>query len=222
MKCTIDSREQEAINRILNYYNSNKANYPNIESIDVTELSTGDFCTNDNYLGIERKSVVDFISSMQGGRLKQQLYELRQQYQQPLLIVEDYDGIMDCITKNPQLHPNVLRGVVTSAFAHNGVHIQFVNGFYVPFVLELVNKLYDGKKELYENFGYTPIRRTVTKDNFLKYFVYGLPFVKGILGSRLLEHYSSVEEIINSSIEELMQIEGIGKKKAQKIKEVFK
>jgi len=222
MKCTIDTREQEAINRILDYYNNNKADYPNIESIDVKELSTGDFCTNDNYLGIERKSVVDFISSMQGGRLKQQLYELRNHYQQPLLIVEDYDGIMDCIIKNPQLHPNVLRGVVTSAFAHNGVHIQFVNGFYVPFILELVNKVYDGKRERYETFGYTAVRRSVSKKDFLRYFVYGLPTIKGTLGSRLIEHFPSVESIVNANVEELMQVEGIGKKVAKNIKDVFK
>ena len=77
MKVTIDSREQETINRILDYYNSNKANYPNIEEIEVKELPTGDFKTNDNYFGNERKSTKDFISSLLGGKLKQQLYEFK-------------------------------------------------------------------------------------------------------------------------------------------------
>ena len=158
MKCTIDTREQETINRVLDYYNSNKENYPNIESIDVAELSTGDFRTNDNYFGDERKSVKDFIASILSGKLKQQLYELRHQYELPLLIVEGYDGIMDCINKNPQVHPNVIKGAVTSALTHNGVPIQFVGGFYVPFILDTVNKLYDGKKQQYEAFGYTPVR----------------------------------------------------------------
>jgi len=224
MKCTIDTREQEAINRILDYYNNNKADYPNIEEIEVAELSTGDFKTNDNYFGSERKSIHDLMESMQKGRLKQQLYELRQVYKVPMLLVEDYDGMMDCILKNPQYHPNVIKGLVTSALAHNGVHIQFVNGFYVEFLLDTVNKLYDGKRELYENFGYTSIRtRSTSKEDFQKYFVFGLCRVGPKVGYSLLSAFdNSITNIVNASVEELQQVKGISEENAKHIKSLFK
>lgn len=222
LKVYIDTREQEVINRIINFYNSNKEDYPNIDSIEVVELDTGDFCTLDNQFGCERKSNKDFVSSIKSGHIKQQLYELRQKYHQPMLIVEGYDGMIDCISKNPQLHPNVILGTVTSAWSHNGVHIQFVGGFYVQFILDTVNKLYDNKRQQYESIGYTPIRRTINKKDFLKYFILGLPGIKWKIGSKLLDNFNSVESLVNCNIESLMKIEGIGKEKALKIKEIFK
>jgi len=223
MKVTIDTREQETIERLIDYYENNKEKYPCVESIDVAELSAGDICTNDNYLGIERKSDKDFISSVQSGRLKQQLYELRHKYEYPLLVVEGYDGIIDCIRKNPQIRPKAILGTVTSSFSHNAVPLFFVNGFYVQFVLELVQKLYDDKKQHYETYCYTPIRRVVHKKDFFKYFVLGLPGIRGTLCKNLVHYFdSSTSRLVNASVEELQSIPGIGKGKAQKIKEVLK
>ena len=223
MKCTIDTREQETTNRILDYYNNHKADYPNIEEIEVKELPTGDFKTNDNYFGLERKSVKDFISSLLGGKLKQQLYELRHQYKLPLLVVEGYDGIMDCILKNPQVHPNVIKGAVTSALTHNGVPIQFVGPFYVEFILDTVNKLYDGKRQLYENIGYTSIRtKSISKQDFLIYFIHGLPGVRSKVGSNLVKYFPSVKSIVDATEEDLIKVKGISEENAKHIKSLFK
>lgn len=223
MKVLIDSREQLTINRIAQHYETSKEKYPNIESIEVEELPTGDLCTSDNYFGNERKSDKDFIPSLLGGRLKQQLYELRHQYKLPLLVVEGYDGIIDCIQKNPQIHPNVIIGAVTSALAHNGVHIQFVGGFYVPFILDTVNKLYDGERQLYETFGYTSIRtHDKSKNDFLKYFLLGLPGVRYKVCQNIVKRFNTVESVVNASVEDLKQVKGISEENAKKIKELFK
>ena len=221
MKVYIDTREQDTVNRVLDYYNNHKENYPNIESIEAVELQTGDMCTADDLFGIERKSTNDFLISILGGRLKQQLYELRNKYQIPLLVIEGYEGIMDCILKNPQVHPNVIKGAVTSALTHNGVPIQFVGGLYVEYILDTINKLYDGKREEYEVFGYTTIRRSVSSEDFFKYFVTGLPGIKGIIGLRLAKHFKTVDALVNAPVEELMQVKGIGKEKATNIKSII-
>ena len=222
MKIYIDSREQDTIPQIISYYENHKEEYPNIESIEVKSI-VGDGCTADNLIGWERKKLQDFITSSLNKKIKQQLYELRQAYKYPFLIVEGYDGMMDCISKNPQIHPNVIKGITTSAFAHNGVPINYVGPFFITFILETVNKFYDGKRELYESYYYIPQRHTVTKDNFVKYFVKGLPGIGDTVIPNLLQHFNnSVANIVNASIEELMKVEGITKNKAIKIKEVLK
>lgn len=222
MKVYIDSREQDMIQNITSYYKEHKDKYRHIESIEVKTLTSGDLCTADKYFGCERKSSADFISSVLSAKIKQQLYELRRTYKNPYLLVEGFDGIMDCINKNFQLHPNVIIGATTSAFAHNGVPIQYVGGLYIPFVLQTIDKLYDGKKEHYESLDYIPFRHTTTKKDFLKYFVLGLPGIKGSIGSRLLQQYNSVGAIVNAPVEELQRVKGIGKGKAKQIKSVLK
>jgi len=223
MRVYIDSREKEMIQRVLKYYRKNKIKYPYIESIKIKKLITGDIVTADGLFGCERKSSSDFISSIITRKLKQQLFELRQNYKIPILVVEEYEGIMDCINKNPNIHPNVIKGVVTSAISHNGVPIQFVGPFYISFVLETINKLYDGEKEYYETEDYTPIRRSTTKNEHKLNIVMGLPDIKDVLAKSLLSHFNnSIREIANADEEELMRIKGIGKNKAQKIVEILK
>lgn len=218
----IDSREQSKINTIITYWENNKKKYPHIESITVRTNKAGDIITGDALVGIERKSKADFIASICSGKLKQQLHELKQNYQFAFLLVEDYTGIMDCINRNPQIHPNVIKGVTTSSVSHNRVPLYYVGNFYNSFVLEMINKFYDGKSEQYEK-EYTPIRRASTTEEKKLNIIIGITNIGRIEGLKLLKHFDySIKSIADASIEELMQIERIGKTKAQHIKEILK
>jgi len=221
MKVLVDSREREKSNIMIKYWERNAIKLPHITSMEVKELDVSDTCTDDMFIGIERKSQHDFIPSICSGKLRQQLYELRQNFDVPVLVVEGYDGLMDCITKTPQVHPNVIIGASTSAFAHNRVPIFYVGAFYVPFVLNLIDKMYDGKEMTPST--YNPVRAMPTQDDYVRYLVYGLPGVKGEIGERLLKHFDySISKILAASVEELITIPGIGKKKADEIKGVLK
>jgi len=221
MKVYIDSREQEKIQTIIEYWENNKKRYPHIESISVRTNKAGDICTGEGLVGVERKSAHDFIPSICEGKLKKQLYELRQNFQFPFLLVEDYDGIWDCIKKNPQMHPNVIKGVTSSSISHNRVPIYYVGSFYNSFVLELIEKFYDGKSEQYEK-EYTPIRRASTKEEKKLNIIIGITNIGRIEGLKLLKHFNySIKAIADAPIEELMQIERIGKTKAEHIKEIL-
>ena len=65
--------------------------------------------------------------------------------------------------------------------------------------------------------GYRP-KRLKTKQLYL---LQGLPQVGPMLAKRLIEHFESVSNIINASIEELMEVEGIGTSVASTIREVL-
>jgi len=217
----IDSKEQDKRQSIISYWENHKELFPHIESVSVRNNKAGDICTGDALVGVERKSCKDYANSICGGKLKKQLYELRQNFQFPFLLVEDYEGIMDCIIKLPNIHPNVIKGVTTSSVSHNRVPIYYVGSFYNSFVLEMINKFYDGKFEQYKK-EYNPIRRAVTKKEELLNIIIGINGIGMIEGEKLLQTFNySISKIANASIEELTKIERIGKTKAEHIKEVL-
>lgn len=222
MQVFIDSREQEMIQKLTTYFESNKDKYPNITSMEVKTLPSGDLCTSDNYFGCERKSPSDFISSLVSGKLRQQLIELKQTYQNPLFIVEGYDGMQDCILKNAgTVNPNVIIGATTSSLSHYNIPIQYVGGLYEKFTLSLINKFYDDKQQRYQS-EYSPVRRAATSAEYKMNLIKALPGVGSTIATNLLQHFSnSISAIVNASPEELTTIEGIGKERAKQIKEVL-
>jgi Fanconi anemia group M protein len=65
--------------------------------------------------------------------------------------------------------------------------------------------------------GYRP-KRLKSKQLFI---LQGLPQVGPMLARRLLERFSSVSKVINASIDELTEVEGIGKVSAERIREIL-
>ena len=222
MKVHIDTKEQNKIQQVISYYESHKDKYEYIESVTPKHLIVGDTSTNDGVIGIERKSPADFIPSIIKGTLQKQLIELKQNYQIPLLVVEGYDGLQDCILKNPDVHPNTIIGMTTSSLTHYGVPIQFVGGFYEPFILGTINKLYDGKHFQRQN-DYTPFRRAISRDDELLNIVIGIQKVGVLDGRKLLHAFDNrISNIVNASLDDIMKIPGFGKKKAKHIVEILK
>ena len=52
--------------------------------------------------------------------------------------------------------------------------------------------------------------------------VESLPNVSGVLARRLLEHFGTVQNVVNAGEFELKQVEGIGEVKAREIRQVVK
>ena len=53
-----------------------------------------------------------------------------------------------------------------------------------------------------------------------EYIVAGLPFVEETLAKRLLKRFGTIENLFSASESELQTVDGIGKKKSQRIREV--
>lgn len=65
--------------------------------------------------------------------------------------------------------------------------------------------------------GYRP-KRLKSKQLYL---LQGLPQVGPMLAKRLMEHFRSVTNVMNASIKELSEVEGIGEISAKRIREVL-
>ena len=65
--------------------------------------------------------------------------------------------------------------------------------------------------------GYRP-KRLKNRQLFI---LQGLPSVGPMLAKRLKAHFGSVSRVMNATVNELMEVEGIGKNSAEKIREVL-
>jgi len=181
--------------------------------IEVKKVSYGDFIINDS-ITIERKNAKDFLISIIDGRLFKQIANLKQYCINPILLIEG----------NPyQTDINFDR------MAIKGALISAQTIWYIPVVFSRSIEdtrdtlLMIGSQE--ENYsdvvplrgGYRP-KRLKSKQ---LYILQGLPQVGPMLAKRLIEHFGSVSKVMNASIDELIEVEGIGKVSAIKIREVL-
>ncbi|MHC1605700.1 MAG: ERCC4 domain-containing protein, partial [Candidatus Methanofastidiosia archaeon] len=132
----------------------------------------------------------------------------------PVLIIEG-EGLF---TKH-QANVDAIRSALLSIMIDFGVRVIFSKDFE-----ESVSYLYNMARREQEAGRRQPRLRGEKKVLSLSerqvYIVEGLPSVSSTLARRLLGHFGSISAIFNASVDELMKVEGVGKKIANKIKEI--
>ena len=181
--------------------------------IEVKKVAYGDYIINDS-ITIERKTNRDFLLSIIDGRLFSQASNLKKYCINPIILIEGNPYKTDL-----HFDSNAIRGALVS--------IQTI--WYIPTVyshdlqdtkdlLLLIGKQDESYMDVVPlRGGYRP-KRLKTKQLFL---LQGLPKVGPRMAKRLIEHFKSVSKIMNASVEELVEVEGIGKVTAEKIRQVL-
>ena len=181
--------------------------------VEVKPLSFGDYIINDS-ITIERKTARDFLISIIDGRLFTQLSNLKKHCPCPVVLIEGNPCKTDV-----EIDPAAIKGALIS--------VETI--WYVPIVFtrskedSVETLLMMGRQdETYMDVvplrgGYRPKR---LKSRQL-YILQGLPKVGPNVAKRLLEHFHSVRQIMNASVEELIAVEGIGMVSAKAIREVL-
>ncbi|MBW2609731.1 MAG: hypothetical protein JRC68_05240 [Deltaproteobacteria bacterium] len=183
-------------------------------TIEVRKIFYGDYIINHS-ITVERKTATDFLKSIIDGRLFTQISNLKKNCENPILLIEGNPYKTD-----HNFDPNAIRGALIS--------VQTI--WYTPIVYSRSKEdtrdilLLIGKQdEKYMDVvplrgGYRP-KRLKSKQLYL---LQGLPKVGPTIAKRLLEHFSTVSNVMNASVEELMKVGGIGNNSAEKIREVLK
>jgi ERCC4-type nuclease len=220
MRICVDYRERLKIPKLKEYVDK-KCKI--ITGVDVVTSASGDVYTPDGMIGIERKGS-DYVSSLYSEQIDKQLTELTNNFDYAFLFIE-YEGIRDMITQNLGVNPSVLVGSLTSILARHKVSVIFVGDLYVSMVCKTIEKFYDGKTDV-KNISYSPIRRGATPKEVRLDIISRIPKIGAVKGNKLLDkfHLSIISNKTNSeaTIEELMEIRGIGRKMAEQIKDVLK
>ncbi len=182
--------------------------------IEARQLSVGDFILSDR-IGVERKSVPDFLQSIVDKRLLDQAERLSETFKRPVLILEG-EGLYS----RRAIHPNAIRGALAALVVDFNIPILPTrDGEETALVLAAI-----ARREQVEQVREVAIRgepKGLTLSEQQRFVVEGLPGVSVVLAKRLLEHFGTVERVMGASVEELRQVQGIGKEKAKRIRQVL-
>jgi ERCC4-type nuclease len=194
------------------------------------ELKVGDyFCgeisTEGAYVGIpvERKEIGDYLQSMNNGRRDEQLYDMS--YGFPLSYIVVIGSPSKALRGTKMTLEAYISSLVGSSLkrAPDGVGGQVVtvnlenNPQFVLFLKYLDDKVKKG------SFARIPVmqKRSWKPDELLVYVVSSLPGVGAKTANNLLTHFGSVRGVMNASKERLMEVDGVGTKKAEEIHNVL-
>lgn len=182
--------------------------------VEMQQLDVGDFILSER-VGVERKTVRDFLQSLIDGRLLEQSKNLAETFERPLMILEG-NGLYT----ERGIHPNAIRGALACITVDYHVPIISTKDEKgtAKIIASIVSREQEGEKRE------VPIRgerKSLTLSELQRFVVEGLPGVSAVLAKRLLEHFGSVERLMKAPEEELKEVHGIGKEKSREIRRVL-
>lgn len=190
------------------------------ELIDLGAIVSLEALNNADYIcsskvGIELKTIPDFVQSIIDGRLLQQIKEMKRNFERPLIIVE---GVEDIYAQR-NVHPNAIRGMLATIAVSYGIPIiNTKNPKDSAALIYLIAKREQEKSE--NNFSPHADRKPMTLKEQQEYVISAFPNIGSSLAKELLKQFKSVKNIVNADIDELKKIEKIGEKIAKGIKDV--
>ncbi|MCT4588875.1 MAG: helix-hairpin-helix domain-containing protein [Carboxylicivirga sp.] len=179
-------------------------------NIKKSTLKCGDYLL-ENSLLIERKTCNDFALSIIQDRLFKQCLQLKNSPYNSVIMVEG-----NPYKTNHKIDREAIKGALLSI---SGI-------WHIPIIYSASKN--DSAQQLF-TLAYQHIKshRGASRKGYKPksshkkqlYFLQGLPNIGSQLAIRLLDNFNSLEAIVNATVDELQMIEGIGKKKAERIRE---
>ncbi len=182
--------------------------------VEMKQLDVGDYILSER-VGVERKTVNDFLSSLIDGRLLDQTKTLSETFERPLLIMEG-NGLYT----ERDIHPNAIRGALSCITVDHQVPIVTTKN--EKETAKMLASITDRERD--ESDNEVPIRggrKSLTLAESQQFIVEGLPGVSAVLAKRLLNYFGTVEEIMQAEKSELKEVSGIGEEKAKEIRKTL-
>ena len=185
-------------------------------NLKLRNLEIGDYVVSDRVC-IERKSAVDFLDSLINKRrnLFDQIHRMKNEYEKPLLVLEG-----DSVYGQRNVHPNVVRAVMATIAVDFSVPIiQTRDEADTASLIYVIAKREQMPNHTEVNpHGKKPA--TSLKEQ-QEYLISALSNIGIVTARNLLRRFKTIERILTASKEELMEVEHVGEKTAEHIKEVL-
>ena len=181
--------------------------------VQMVRLDVGDYLI-DGGVVIERKTYADFATSLADGRLFPQAAALARSPHRPVVVLEGPTP-----PRLPDVHPNAITGATVSlAVMWRLPVLHACNPEDSLRILRCLahqaNRAAVGVLPRYD-------RKPKRVASRRLYMLQGLPGVGPALAHRLLFQFGSVERVITASEDALIQVAGVGPKKAALIRELL-
>lgn len=181
--------------------------------VDIRNISPGDYVFN--HIGIERKTVSDFVASWKSGRLYDQLFRLSACYGRTFLIIEGFESVYFV---KPQWLYHVL---LECNFRYRTVILFTENIRQTAFLITVIFK--KTKRCWHKPFHFYPIhyRKKMSKEERQ---IQLLCCIKGIgrkRAEKILKEIKSLQILFTADAKELRRLKGLGKNTIKDIKELL-
>ncbi|MBI2101982.1 DEAD/DEAH box helicase [Candidatus Woesearchaeota archaeon] len=181
----------------------------NLERLEFADYVVSSRC------GIEIKTVEDFVDSIIDGRLLQQIKNLKNNFERPIIVIEGTQDIYG--VRN--VHQNSILGMMATIAVSYGIPIIQTRNFKeTAALLQIIAKR--EQDETGRDFSLHADRKPVTLKEQQEYVVSSLPGMGLVLAKPLLKRFKTIKNIVNASEKELQEVEKIGPQKAKHIKDV--
>ncbi len=182
---------------------------------DLTEhdLENADVVIS-NRVAVTVRSVEDFIRGISDGSVFSTLAKLKHEYLHPVLIVQgapEGDG--------SQAGNAAVYDALSSVLAE--YHIPTLSTMTPSDTAAAIRSLFK-QEEAKGSGGRRSMQTTLDVSSRQMFLVQGLPNVSATLAQRLLKRFGSVKGIADADVEELMQVDGIGRVIAEGIHQVLR
>ncbi len=182
--------------------------------LQVETLEVGDYILSDR-VGVETKTASDFAQSIVDKRLFTQLGALRDTFTIPLLVISG-----ESLYGTGGVSHQAIRGALASAMID--FRVPTVN---VASAEDAANLLFTiARREQQERKHTLSIRGgkpSLSTSALQEYIIASLPGINTTLAKRLLAKFGNVSEVIQTSLEQLEGVHGIGKTKAKAIRKAL-
>ena len=180
--------------------------------VRLEQLDVGDYLVDDGVL-VERKTYADFATSLVDGRLFSQAAALARSPHRPVLLLEGPKP-----PRMPDVHPHALKGAIVSLAVMWKLPVIYGrNPDDSLLILRcLAHQLGRAQPGVLKRYDRKPKRLTSRKIHMLQ----GLPGVGPALANRLLLQFGTVEQVMTADESMLVQVRGVGAKKAQRIRKL--
>ncbi|KAA0003860.1 MAG: hypothetical protein FE048_00640 [Thermoplasmata archaeon] len=177
------------------------------------QLAVGDYIISER-IGVERKRASDFLDSLIKKRLFDQVKRLADAYEKPLMVIEE-EGLF-----SRNIDKKAIYGALASIVSDYGFSIiQTKNAEETADFLSALAKREQLKQK--REIALRGKKPSFSLRQQQQFIIEGLPFVSAVTAKKLLDYFGSVRRVINATVGELQEVEGIGKKKAEIIKEII-
>lgn len=183
-------------------------------SLKLEKLENADYILSSR-VGVEFKTVEDFVNSIIDGRLLQQIKELKNNFERPLIVIEGTEDIYS--VRN--VHANAIRGMLATIAISYGIPIlNSRNKKETASLLQIIAKR--EQEETGKEFSMHPEKRILSLKEQQEYVVGSFPGIGPTLAKPLLKKFKTIKRLINAKEDKLQKVEKIGPEKAKRIMEV--
>ena len=194
------------------------------KEIDVKSKSliSADFIINSKtkngkevLVGIERKTLTDFLNSIIDKRIITQLISLKENFDIPLLVIEGEQNIY----KIRNFHPNSIRGMLSAIAIDLQIPTLYTkNEKDTASYIETIAKRIESKRK---DISLLKKRKPLELTELQEYIIESFPGIGPTIAKNMLKKFKTVKNIVNAEEKELLEVEKLGKKKVKEIKRVL-